>query len=267
MGKRTPIEDRVVLERRVVPASDFELEMETRADGGTSPKLVGHASVFDQETTILGLWREKVARGAFAKTIKEQDIRALFNHDPNVVLGRKSAGTLDLSEDAKGLATVIRPPDNEWGRPVVDAIKRGDVSGMSISFRIVRQEWRFPDEAERAAGVLPSRTILEAKLYDVGPVTFPAFEQTSISARSGDGGAVLDVPDEARRLLAAQGGASLTPEARAIVEAAREILASSQPTAGPAPDHPDDERKAEPARGHSVPMLRRRLELAARTVY
>ncbi len=264
MGKRLPIESRVLLERRVVPTSEFRLETEERADG-PMPKLVGHAAVFNQKTRILGLWEEQVAPGAFTKTIKEQDIRALFNHDPNIVLGRKSAGTLQLAEDEVGLLTEIEPPDNEWGRPVVDAIKRGDVTGMSISFRVVRQEWQFPDDDGRARGELPKRTILEAKLYDVGPVTFPAFEQTSIKARGGepDGEeADLELPDEVRTLLrSGQGGESLPAEGRAIVEAAREILRSWLPPAEPVPGHSAEARTGEPERYHS-PARERALELA-----
>jgi uncharacterized protein len=168
------------IEKRFIPFTEFEL----REDADKPPELVGHASVFNQETVIADWfdeWREVVAPGAFRKTIKEADIRALFNHDPNIVLGRNKAGTLELKEDDIGLHTVIMPPDNEWGRPVLDAVRRGDVTGMSISFQVVKQSIERPKEGSQE---LPKRTIKEVKLFDVGPVTFPAFEQTDISARA-----------------------------------------------------------------------------------
>lgn len=164
------------LEWRFLPIDGAEV----RADG-EGRKLDGYAAVFNTEAVIWGLWREEVAPGAYSKTLQEHDIRALWNHDTNIVLGRNKAGTLQLAEDTKGLRAEITPPDNEWGRPVVDAVKRGDVTGMSIAFRVVKEEWQRPSEGSKD---LPKRTIREAKLYEVSPVTFPAFEQTSISARS-----------------------------------------------------------------------------------
>lgn len=164
------------LEWRFLPLEGAQV----RADG-EARRLEGYAAVFNTEAVIWGLWREEIAPGAYSKTIKEEDIRALWNHDTNIVLGRNKAGTLELSEDDKGLRSVIIPPDNEWGRPVVDAVRRGDVTGMSIAFRVVKEDWWHPPED---SSELPKRTIKEARLYEVSPVTFPAFESTSISARS-----------------------------------------------------------------------------------
>jgi HK97 family phage prohead protease len=182
------------IERRFVPISEFEFRAGGASEDGADkpPELVGYASVFGQETEIsdwFGGWREMVAPGAFRKTIKESDIRALWNHDPNIVLGRNKAGTLQLKEDEHGLHTVIQPPDNEWGRPVLDAVKRGDVTGMSIAFQVVKEQIERPAKESQE---LPKRTIKEAKLFDVSPVTFPAFEQTEIDARSG----LRSLPDD-----------------------------------------------------------------------
>lgn len=144
--------------------------------------LEGYAARFNEETQIGGDawgWMERIAPGAFKDSIKADDIRALFNHDSNQVLGRNTAGTLTLKEDDKGLRVVIQPPDTTAARDVVTLIKRGDVSGMSFMFRSKREEWAEPTKK----GELPKRTLLEVKLFDVGPVVFPAYPTTSIAAR------------------------------------------------------------------------------------
>jgi len=215
-------------ERRLVPFTQFEV----RAEGDGPPELVGYAAVFNQEQQIddwFSSWLEEVAPGAFKKTLREGDIRALFNHDPNIVLGRNKAGTLELREDEHGLHTVIRPPDNEWGRPVIDAIRRGDVSGMSITFQVIKQQMEYPPKGTEGKA---KRTIKEARLMDVSPVTFPAFPQTEISARSKEGrdGALPLQDDELLRAGAlarrAQMGLVLSAEDRSAIAEAVSILES-----------------------------------------
>lgn len=218
---------------------------EVRASG-EGRKLNGYAAVFGSEATIWGLWREEVAPGAYSKTIQENDIRALWNHDTNIVLGRNKAGTLQLVEDEKGLRVEIDPPDNEWGRPVVDAVQRGDVTGMSIAFRVVKEDWWHLPEGSKE---LPKRTIKEAKLYEVSPVTFPAFEKTSISARSV---ALVKTEDE-------------------LIEEARRILANHAPQPEPEADtaHHSDAPETEPEANeahHSAEERERRLELIRQTL-
>jgi len=235
------------LERRFLASEGADL----RADD-TARKLAGYASVFNAEAIIMGAWREEVAPGAFAKTIFEHDIRALWNHDENVVLGRNKAGTLRLAEDGHGLHTEIDPPDNEWGRPVFDAIKRGDVTGMSISFRAVKQEWTRPPEGSLE---LPKRILREAKLYDVSPVTYPAFESTSIGARAAEMGLPEDAGDaiEIARVLVrcAQRGLVLTAEDRELIAVGRDLLQSMLPTAEPVKQVPLLDHSAEAQRHES----------------
>lgn len=164
-------------ELRVIP---FELEF--RADEGKAPILEGYAARFNSEAQIGGDlwgWTERIEEGAFRDTIRDNDILALFNHDSNFVLGRSSKGTLILAEDKKGLRATIEPPDTQAARDVVALIKRGDVSGMSFSFQVRTEEWQEP----KKKGELPKRTLKELKLFDVGPVTFPAYSTTSIKAR------------------------------------------------------------------------------------
>jgi HK97 family phage prohead protease len=150
-----------------------------RADGEPT-KLDGYAAVFSRETVIGDLFREVIEPGAFKDAVKDGDVRGLFNHDPNLVLGRTSSKTMTLREDAKGLHYVIESPDTTVGRDVMALVQRGDVTGSSFAFTVRRDSWTRPSKP----GELPLRTIHEVEwLRDVGPVTFPAFEETSVQAR------------------------------------------------------------------------------------
>jgi hypothetical protein len=159
------------------------LPIEWRAASDDAPaRLEGYAARFNKVTQIgPDSWgfREQVAPGAFAASLADDDIRALFNHDANQVLGRTAAGTLALREDAEGLRVVIDPPDTAAARDVVTLVERGDVSGMSFTFEVQSEKWDEPQER----GALPLRTLLEVRVADVGPVTFPAYPTTSIAAR------------------------------------------------------------------------------------
>jgi len=170
-------------------------ELELRSGEAGAVTLTGYASVFDQAYQV-GWFTERVNRRAFAKTVKEADVRALFNHDPNYPLGRVRAGTLRLATDDHGLLYEVELPGSDVGRRVAEAVERGDVTGSSFSFATVRDRWS-DDGSERE--------LLEVKLYDVGPVTFPANEATSV-----------DIGAPVRSLARARG---LDPlEVRAAVE-------------------------------------------------
>ncbi len=138
--------------------------------------IAGHASVFDTPYDLYG-FREQVARGAFKKSLKEADIAALWNHDPNVVLGRNRAKTLRLSEDELGLHYEVDLPDTQAARDLYTLIERGDVYQSSFAFEIVKEDWKYPKGDERE---LPLRTIREVRLYDVSPVTYPASTATDV---------------------------------------------------------------------------------------
>lgn len=160
-------------ERRSFPLDEIRIEEKE----GEAPLIVGHAALFDVLSVDLGGFREKIERGAFSKAVGS-DVRALFNHDPNIVLGRTRAKTLRLAEDSRGLAIEIEPPDTGPARSVVEALRRGDVSQMSFAFRTIRDKWEQVGEDEHI------RTLLEVELFDVSPVTFPAYPQTDVALRS-----------------------------------------------------------------------------------
>lgn len=154
------------------------LKVEKRDDG--TRKIVGHAAVFNSLSEDLGGFREQIIPGAFLEAIEKDDVRALFNHDPNFVLGRNRAGTLTMKEDARGLAIEIVAPGTQTIQDLVVApIERGDVSQMSFAFSVKPggQDWAKDDEG----GVV--RTLKKLRLFDVSPVTYPAYAATDVAVR------------------------------------------------------------------------------------
>ena len=149
-------------------------EIEIREHNGKAV-IEGHAAVFNTLSQNLGGFVESIAPGAFKKTIQEADIRALFNHDESLVLGRNRSGTLDLAEDNTGLYYRIQPPDTTYARDLMKVLERGDVSQSSFAFQTIDDEWGLTQQD------FPQRTLLEVKLYDVSPVTFPAYTDTDSS--------------------------------------------------------------------------------------
>lgn len=154
---------------------------EVRADASEGkPRIVGHAAVFNALSEEMFGFREQIAPGAFKKTLQEADVRALFNHDPNIVLGRNKSGTLGLAEDETGLAIDATPPDTQTVRDLVlEPMRRGDINQMSFGFRTIRDQW----EEDHANKTL-TRTLLEVRLFDVSVVTYPAYPQTDAAVRS-----------------------------------------------------------------------------------
>jgi HK97 family phage prohead protease len=122
-------------------------QIEIRADKGDDGtlRLIGHAAVFNKKSEEIFGFREIVLPGAFKKSIKKDDIRALWNHDPAHVLGRNKAGTLRLREDDEGLRTEIDLPDTQMARDLHTSVKRGDIDQMSFGFRTISDAWRKED--------------------------------------------------------------------------------------------------------------------------
>ena len=165
-------------EIRSFPVEGLRIE---RAEDG-KPKIRGHAAVFNSETVIAGVFREKVAPGAFAKSIaRGDDVRSLFNHNRDIVLGRTKSNTLSLREDETGLATVTDPPDTQAARDLMVSIDRHDIDQMSFAFEVPAggEEW-----VRGGKGEMDLRILKELDLYDVSPVTFAAYEDTDVGVRA-----------------------------------------------------------------------------------
>jgi HK97 family phage prohead protease len=155
-----------------------ELIIESRADGRAA--IIGYAAVYNRLSLDLGGFREEILPGAFDKILSRQrgksDVVALFNHDSNIVLGRSSSGTLELSSDDKGLRYVVTPPVSR--ADVLELIQRRDVRGSSFAFTVESKNESFRTGEDGKA----IRQIREVSgLYDVGPVLVPAYPATSAS--------------------------------------------------------------------------------------
>jgi len=157
-------------EKRSFDVKNLEIRGE-----GKSLTLSGYAAVFDEPSVKMMGFREYVRKGAFTNSLKNDDIRSLWNHNPDNVLGRNISKTLRLAEDKKGLSIEVDLPDTQFARDKAESVRRGDVSQMSFAFRTIKDNWFQEDDEER-------RELLEVKLFEVSPVTFPAYPQTSISA-------------------------------------------------------------------------------------
>lgn len=155
----------------------FAGTVEIRAEGDKK-RIRGYAAVFNSPTIIAGWFEEEIAPGAFDRALKEkQDVRCLMNHNPDLLLGRTESDTLTLGVDDHGLWYEDDVPDNNAGRDALESIGRGDMSGSSFGFYIRKQEWI---EVE---GEQEKRIIKDVDLFDVSPVTFPAYEDTEVALR------------------------------------------------------------------------------------
>lgn len=176
-----------------------QIELRSK-EGAKMPGLRFYTAVFNSWSEPLGFFedfREKVADTAFNKTIIESDIRALFNHESSNIFGRRrgiSADTLRLGVDTTGLeGEVDELPDSTLGRDLAAMVERQDVDGCSFGFRTIADSWTAnrpadapTEEEDREQGVtiLEWRTLDEVRLFDVGPVTYPAYPETTAEVRS-----------------------------------------------------------------------------------
>lgn len=142
----------------------------------------GYAAVYNSESKTLGWFTEIIERGAFTEALQRSpDIVALYNHDENYVLGRRDAGTLSVWEDERGLQYKIDNLPNSR-EDVLEAIKRGDVNKSSFAFTIAPGGDRWE---ERDGKTIRTITKFE-RIYDVSPVVYPAYSDSSVAKRSFD---------------------------------------------------------------------------------
>lgn len=161
-----------LLEKRTIVS-----EVESRTEG-SNIYVEGYASVFNKRSGNLGGFLEVVKPSAFTKTISESDVRALWNHDPQYLLGRVSSRTLELALDSHGLHYRALLPNTTYARDLATLLERRDVRESSFTFFKVQDEWDLTEEG------YPQRSLIEVGLIDVAPVSFPAYpDATSGIAR------------------------------------------------------------------------------------
>jgi HK97 family phage prohead protease/HK97 family phage major capsid protein len=147
--------------------------IEVRESEGDDMTLEGYAAVYNSETD-LGHFREVIKPGAFDDVL-DNDVRALINHDPNLILGRTTNGTLELSVDERGLKYRVKLGDQQYAKDFYESVKRGDISQSSFAFTIEKQSW---NEERTVRSVDKVRQLL-----DVSPVTYPAYAAATVQAR------------------------------------------------------------------------------------
>lgn len=166
------------VERRFIPADALSLEL--RQDEPEQAKTLSwYAALFDTLSVDMWGFRERIGKRAFSKTLQEDDVRGLVNHDPNLILGRTSKKTLKLHVDNAGLHANVVLPDTSYARDLAINIQNGNITGGSFMFETLKDEWVLETINDEEILV---RTLKEVKLYDVSPVTFPAYPATEGSA-------------------------------------------------------------------------------------
>jgi HK97 family phage prohead protease len=166
--------------KRSFTLTDLSLRAEGEDNAG---HVEGIAAVYNTPSEDLYGYNEEMARGCFTKTLKEANVRALFNHDVNYVLGRSKmrhgkTPTLELRDTQEGLWFSALPPDAQWARDLAASMDRGDIDQCSFAFREVNGHWKTTEK-----GKLPTRVRDEVRLFDVSIVTYPAYTETEAQVR------------------------------------------------------------------------------------
>lgn len=172
------------IERRsllIDDAPEAELVIETRASGREA--IRGLAIPYNRLSVDLGGFRERIMPGAFDDILSrqrgKQEILSYFNHDANWLLGRESAGTLEITSDERGISYIVEPPDTQAGRDVLALVRSRNLRGSSFAFTVQpgKVERFTTDENGKAI-----REVVKASgLYEMGPVVTPAYSSTSVA--------------------------------------------------------------------------------------
>lgn len=168
------------MNRDVKQIRSMQSDLKTRAEQNGEMYIEGYFAVYNQETELWPGAYEEIVPGAFDDTLSN-DIRALVNHDPNLVLGRNKAGTLELKSDSRGLWGRIKiNPNDTDAVNLYERVKRGDVDQCSFGFNILDEETEWRED-----GTVKWR-LKKIDLHEVSVVTFPAYEQTGVQARKAE---------------------------------------------------------------------------------
>lgn len=156
------------MEKRIVDITNVQ----TRSKDNEPLKISGYAVVFNSRASIGDFFDEQISPGAFKRALSENgDIRALFNHNWDKVIGRTKAKTLTLREDDKGLYFELELPNTSYARDLAESMERGDINQCSFSFNATKEDWDYNSDPAL-------RTVIEADLYEISIVSIPAYDDT-----------------------------------------------------------------------------------------
>lgn len=158
----------------------FNVSHELRTEG-EGKVIKGYAAVFNTLTRINDRFQEKIAPGAFSESLAKNDIRALWSHNSDLVIGRNKNGSLKLREDEHGLAFENTLPDTQIGRDTFENVRSGLVTGVSFGFFVKKQSWE-----QGSDGAPHTRTLEIVDLIEISPTAFPAYQQTHVAARTSE---------------------------------------------------------------------------------
>ncbi|NQX67974.1 HK97 family phage prohead protease [Paenibacillus alba] len=165
-------------EVRYLQASEFQIR--AASEGDNTMGISGYVVKFNQRSQLIyGEFYERVAQGAFLKSLQENKIIALWNHRTDFVLGSSKNKTLRLQEDDVGLHFEIDLPNSTWGKDAFESIQRGDVDGVSFGFNVRGDSWSYLQEED-----VYERTLLDIDLREISPTPFPAYLDSEVSKRS-----------------------------------------------------------------------------------
>lgn len=155
-----------------------EIEIRNEGDG----KVVrGYAALFDTDSQDLGGFIERIAPGAFREVLGD-DVRALIDHNSTLILGRTKSGTLRIGQDDRGLWYEYDSPNTSYANDLLEAMKRGDVNQSSFGFVVARDGSTWEEKEGQQYRYITKI----GRLFDVSPVTYPAYTDTTVAMRSLD---------------------------------------------------------------------------------
>jgi uncharacterized protein len=169
-----------------------------KGDGGAQ-YLEGRAASYNVLSSEMWGWYERIVPGAFSRAVKDgQDVRHLINHDANLILGRTKSGTLQLTEDDKGLSFRTLVPKTSYASDLVVSVDRGDIDECSFAFVAVNTAWIEEPDPENDKEVMYVRELRDLDLFDISTVTYPAYPETNTELNSR---AARDLPPDAPKAL------------------------------------------------------------------
>jgi hypothetical protein len=228
------------MNERILRYFDLD-ELEMRAGKGEGERrLSGHGAVYDKLSVDLGGYRELFEQGTFSDSIAKDDIRSLRDHNSSYILGRTKSGTLLLEEDKKGVKFDVSLPDTSYANDLVVSVERKDVTGCSIIFSVEQERWFVDGEEVEFLDALMAmwdekkhkveRHVNKGRLYDIGPVTFPAYPQTDVKARAMESIIGLDYSVLGAALFKSERGLPLDEkESKLLAKAGEMIMRTKEP--------------------------------------